>query len=84
MALDIFRRYVDALGSAVTSIVNLLDPEVVALGGGVSLAGDFLFEPLRENVRKKAFFSSCGPIVPAQTGNDAGVIGAAMLKQNAE
>ncbi|MCE5236082.1 MAG: ROK family protein [Clostridiaceae bacterium] len=84
IALDIFDRYVDALGSAVTSMVNILDPEVIALGGGVSLAGDFLFEPLRENVRKKVFFPAFGRIVPAQTGNDAGVIGAAMLKVNAE
>ena len=84
VALDIFERYVNALGSAVTSLVNLFDPEVVALGGGVSLAGDFLFEPLRENVYKKMFFPSCGRIVPAQMGNDAGIIGAAMLKFNAE
>jgi glucokinase len=84
VALDIFEQYVDSLGSAITSLVNLLDPEVIALGGGVSLAGDFLFEPLRENVSKKIFFSSCGRIVPAQMGNDAGIIGAAMLKVNAE
>lgn len=84
VALDIFERYVDALGSAVTSIVNLLDPEVIALGGGVSLAGDFLFKPLLENVSKKIFFPTCGRIVPAQMGNDAGIIGAAMLKVNAE
>ncbi len=84
LALDIFSRYVDALGSSIVSLINLFDPEAIALGGGVSLAGDFLFEPLRENVKKKVFFSSWGRIVPAQMGNDAGIVGAAMLRANAE
>jgi glucokinase len=82
IALDIFDRYIDALSSAVASIINLLDPEVVAIGGGVSLAGDFLFEPLRALVHKKAFFKNHGTIVPAKLGNEAGIIGAAMLGMN--
>ncbi len=82
IALDIFERYVDQLGSALCSIIVLLDPEVIAIGGGVSHAGDFLFEPLRENVRRKCFFKEYGEIVPAVLGNDAGIIGAAMLGRN--
>jgi len=83
-AARVFEGYVDALGSAVASIINLLDCEVVALGGGVSLAGDFLFEPLNKNVHEKSFFEHHGRVVPAETGNDAGIIGAAMLKRNEE
>jgi glucokinase len=60
-------------------MIHLLDPEVIAIGGGVCLAGDFLFEPLRKNVAKKCFYDDHGAIVPAQLGNDAGMIGAAML-----
>lgn len=82
IAKDIFDRYVDQLGSALTSCFNLLDPEVIALGGGVSLAGEFLFSPLRENVKQKCFFKNCGKIVQAKLGNDAGIIGAAMLAKN--
>lgn len=82
IALEIFSRFVDQLGSALCSIFVLLDPEVIALGGGVSLAGDFLFEPLRENVKRKCFFEEYGQILPAQLGNDAGIIGAAMLGKN--
>lgn len=81
-AKEIFDRYVDQLSSAIVSITNLLDPEVVALGGGVSLAGDFLYEPLRELVRQKSFFNYPHKIVPAELGNDAGIIGAAMLARN--
>jgi glucokinase len=84
IAMDIFNRYVDQLSTAITSLVVLLDPEVVALGGGVSLAGEFLFQPIREQVESKSFFKYAHKIVPAVLGNDAGIIGAAMLAYNNE
>lgn len=84
IAKDIFAAYVDYLSSAITSLVVLLDPEVIALGGGVSLAGDFLFEPVRELVKNKSFFKTDHEVVPAQLGNTAGIIGAAMLARNEE
>ena len=79
-AAAIFDAYVDHLAAACVSIVHLLDPEVIAIGGGVSHAGDFLFEPLRTKVLEKCFFSSHGAVVPAQLGNQAGIIGASMLE----
>lgn len=84
IAKDIFNTYVDSLSSAIVSLVVLMDPEVVALGGGVSLAGDFLFDPVRELVKQKSFFKTYHEIVPAQLGNTAGMIGAAMLARNEE
>lgn len=83
-ALEVFHNYVDHLGSAVASMINLLDCERVAIGGGVSAAGEFLFEPLRKNVHAKSFFENHGGVVPAVMGNDAGIIGAAMLRRNEE
>ncbi|MDO4564216.1 MAG: ROK family protein [Clostridia bacterium] len=80
-AQTVLDRYIDDLGSAIASIVNLIDPERIALGGGVSHAGDRLLAPLSENVKKKCFFPSCPPIVRAHHGNDAGIIGAAMAHQ---
>lgn len=78
-AKAVFDQYVDHLAAACVSVVHLLDPEVIAIGGGVSHAGDFLFEPLRKKTLEKCFFDSHGEIVPAVMGNDAGIIGAAML-----
>lgn len=78
-AEKIFRKYVDYLSSAIASIAVFLDPEVIALGGGVSLAGDYLFEPLKELVKEKSFFKVYHMIMPAKFGNSAGIIGAAML-----
>lgn len=82
-AQRLLEDYIDDLGSALASIVNLLDPEKIALGGGVSEAGDALLVPLNENVRKKCFFASCPPIVQATLKNDAGFVGAALLHLNA-
>lgn len=83
-AQDVFARYVDYLGSACIAIVHLLDPEVIAIGGGICGAGEFLFQPLRKNVAEKCFFSDFASIVPATAGNDAGIIGAAMLGHHNE
>jgi len=83
VAKDIFDHYLDHLSSAIVSCANLLDPEVIALGGGVSRAGEFLFAPLRERVQKKSFFHFPYKIVPAELGTDAGIVGAAMLARNA-
>lgn len=82
IAMDIFKTYVDHLSSAIVSVAMLLDPEVTAIGGGVSLTGDFLFEPLRERVKQKSFFKIYHEIVPAQLRNEAGIVGAAMLAKN--
>ena len=74
------------LGEGIAGLVNVLDPEVVVIGGGVGEAGDVLLGPLRE-----AFLASVEgadvrpdvPIVPAQLGNDAGAIGAGLLALDA-
>ncbi len=71
--------YIRALGSLVTSIIALFDPEVIAIGGGVSNAGERLLAPLRAYVAPRAFFRRFGAIVKAEMGNDAGMFGAAML-----
>ena len=77
-AKRVFDAFIDDLGSYLASIVNLLDPERIAIGGGVCGAGDFLLDPLRENVGRKCFFETCPEIVTATAGNDAGIIGAAL------
>lgn len=78
-ALAVFERYTDALSAAAASLINILDPEVIALGGGVSGAGEFLFEPVREKTRRRSFYREHARIVRAELGNDAGMLGAALL-----
>lgn len=83
-ATRVFDEYIGRLSSACASIFNLLDPEVLAIGGGLCGAGEFLFAPLREKITEKCFYKSHGAVVPAVMGNDAGVIGAAMLHRDME
>jgi glucokinase len=67
-----------ALGRAIGGFINLLSPEVVAVGGGVLGAGELLFGPLRAALPEIAFavpLARCR-IVPAALGTDAGLVGA--------
>jgi glucokinase len=78
LAQAIFRDAGRALGRAVGGLINLLNPEVVAVGGGLINAGDLLFTPMRAGVREMAFeypAARC-KIVEAALGTDAGLVGA--------
>ena len=69
------------IGVGLASIVNLLNPEKIIIGGGVADAGEILLEPLTETLKKRAMkiAGSAVEVVPAQLGNTAGVIGASLL-----
>ena len=80
-AVKIFRRYVRYLGQAIANMCNFLDPEIIALGGGVSKAGAFLLDAVRQEVPKYLLYKTMphARIEIATLGADAGIIGAAML-----
>ena len=80
-AKTVFDDYVHALAVGIINIINMIDPEVIVLGGGVSAAGEFLLDAVREAVKPMVFFKTMpyARIELAQLGNDAGIIGAAML-----
>jgi glucokinase len=84
LALSVLKETGRILGNAVASVVNLLNVEVVVLGGGVMAAGDLILEPIREAVQMAALTPAleCCQIVPAQLGRDAGIIGAALLARD--
>ena len=68
-----------ALGCAVASCINLFDPEIVVLGGGIALAGDALFLPLAAELDRVEWRPGGHrvPVIPAALGEWAGAIGAA-------
>jgi glucokinase len=84
LALSVLKETGRILGNAIASVVNLLNVEVVVLGGGVMAAGDLMLEPIREAVQAAALSPAleCCRIVPAQLGRDAGIIGAALLARD--
>jgi glucokinase len=72
------------LGVGIAGLLNLLDPEVVVIGGGLgSDAGPLLLEPAERVARERALepAASRARIEIAQLGEDAGMLGAAMLAQ---
>ncbi|WP_024615922.1 ROK family protein [Clostridium sp. Ade.TY] len=81
VAKDIIEEALTYLGIGIANAISIFDPEMIVIGGGVSKAGDIVFEKVREVVNKRCFKSmaeSC-EIVPAGLGTDAGVIGAVAL-----
>ena len=81
VAKRIFAIVGEYIGIGLTSVINLLNPEKVIIGGGVAEAGDLLLDPIRKTIKERAMVvaGSAVEIVPAQLGNSAGVIGASML-----
>ncbi len=79
LAQEVVRETARILGIGIANLLNVFNPEVVVLAGGVTQAGDQLFEPLRAEVRRRAFkpaVDACR-IVPGALQGNAGVIGAA-------
>ena len=78
LALEVVRETARLLGAGVANLLNIFNPDVVVLAGGVTQAGDALFEPMRAEVRRRAFkpaVDACR-IVPGALQGKAGVIGA--------
>jgi len=77
----IFDDYIYHLVVGLTNLINVYDPEVIVLGGGVSHCGDFLLNAVRSLLPKYVFFKSMpyARVELASLTNDAGIIGAAML-----
>ncbi|MFH1062600.1 MAG: ROK family protein [Candidatus Omnitrophota bacterium] len=69
------------MGAVLANVVNLLNPEIIVLGGGVANAGALILDPIRRTVKERAFQVSCRnlKIVPSKFKEKAGIIGAASL-----
>jgi glucokinase len=80
-ANEVMKDTAKFLGAGVASIINVLNPEMVVIAGGVTRAGEHLFEPLRAEVRRRAFRSAqeCCRIVSGTLPGTAGVVGAAAV-----
>ncbi|MEU5850541.1 ROK family protein [Saccharopolyspora shandongensis] len=79
VATAVWDEAVDALGGALIWLTALLAPEVVVVGGGLSHAGPLLFDPLTRRVEEDWNLQRKPRIVPAELGDRAGSLGAALL-----
>jgi glucokinase len=85
VAREVWDSAVTYLGIGVAAVITFLAPERVVLGGGVTKAGNFLFQPLRAYVRERVKLVPVEsvPILPAALGPDVGILGAAAVALDA-
>jgi glucokinase len=81
LAIEVWKEVAEYLSMGLVFVINVLNPDVIVIGGGMAKAGGFLFEPLTRHVRKAAMNMPAKKtrIVKATLGSDAGIIGAAEL-----
>jgi glucokinase len=79
LAVKIWDESMEYLGRGLAVIIDVFNPEIIVVGGGVTAAGDVLFKPMREKALRYAFprLAAVCSIVPAGLGGDVGVVGAA-------
>jgi glucokinase len=89
LACDVMKEMGHLLGIGIANLINIFNPEMIVIGGGVKDAWPLFIEAARVEIKKRAFEYPAArtQIVPSVLGDDAGMIGAAALafqKLNAE
>ena len=82
VAAAVVDTYISYVACGLANLMNILEPQVVCIAGGISAQGEKLLAPLREKVRREVFtplVADKARIVRAALGDDAGIIGAALL-----
>ena len=83
-ACEVLDSFTEDLSDGIANIINILQPEVLCIGGGLSGAGEALLAPVREKTAPKIYSRASEKntrIVLAELGNGAGIIGAACLNE---
>ena len=81
-AKDVVDKYIKYLAAGVTNVINIFQPDILCIGGGVCNEGDPLLLPMKKIVAEEVYTRDSDKnceIVIAKLGNDAGIIGAAFL-----
>ena len=79
---EVVDKYVSYLACGITNIINIFQPNVLCIGGGVANEGHYLLDPVIEIAERDQFTAGCElktKICVAELGNDAGIIGAAAI-----
>ena len=81
LASEVILKAATYLGTGMVNVVHIFNPEIIVIGGSVSKMGDLLLAPVRKMVAETAFglVAQAVRIVPAQLGDDVGVVGAAIF-----
>ena len=79
--LEVVEQYRKYIAEGISSLENLFQPAVIAIGGGISREGDYLLKPIIDIVEKNSYnkYIEHTKLVTAKLFNEAGIIGAAMI-----
>ncbi|MBO4897665.1 MAG: ROK family protein [Clostridia bacterium] len=78
----IVSEWIKNLSQGIITVINMLQPEYIIIGGGISREGDYILNPLLEEIKKDTYYNSIEnktKIITAKLFNDAGFVGAALL-----
>ncbi|MCC8169764.1 MAG: ROK family protein, partial [Oscillospiraceae bacterium] len=80
---EVVEQYARYVADGIVSMENILQPDIIAIGGGISREGDYLLNPVKKYVTKTGYnkFMPKTKIITATLHNDAGIIGAAMTSK---
>ena len=81
-ARKVIKIFTEYLALGITNIVNIFQPEILSVGGGISAEGETLLAPVREILEREQYSRHCAKktvLKKAELGNDAGIVGAALL-----
>lgn len=82
-AKDVVDKYIRYVSEGIVDVINIFQPEALIIGGGISKQGENLVAPIREYVKNYTYGHQCNiPVAKisiAKLGNDAGIVGAALL-----
>ena len=84
MALNVFSRAMEYIGLGISNLIQIFNPDLIVIGGGVSMAGDIFFDNIREVVQKNIMRPSARQvhILPLAHGKNAAIMGAFSLVLN--
>lgn len=83
VAAAVWETAIDGLALGLSHVASLLQPEVIILGGGLAEAGEHLFGPLRARLRSMLTYVPVPALTPASAGENAGLLGSALLARKA-
>ena len=82
VAKEVLAEYIEDLACGLANLINIIQPQVLCIGGGICKQGENLMAPLRDALDREEFTKDASRrcrVVVAELGNDAGIIGGAML-----
>lgn len=85
-AIDVLDQYFDYMAVGIANMINILEPHMIVIGGGISAQKDYIMKNIQNKVQKQMYggLAMKTKLSMAELGNDAGIIGAAYLEKTVE